>query len=197
MDERAMMAVIESLLFASGDPLTADRIKEVLEGTDKKTVERLLLELQKDYDSREGGLRIVQIAGGYQLVTPPDHGFWVRKLKKTKTSSRLSKPSLETLAIIAYKQPVVKSDIDGIRGVDSSGVLKGLLDKRLIKIMGRMDVAGKPLMYGTTREFLQYFGLKDLTDLPTLKEFEDMTKEESTVSSDTPEDSLLERSPVE
>ena len=113
------------------------------------------------------------------MITPPDHASWIRKLKKAKTSQRLSKPSLETLAIIAYKQPVVKAEIEEIRGVDSSGVLKGLLDKRIIKIVGRMDVPGKPLMYGTTREFLQYFGLKDLSELPTLKEFEEMAAEET------------------
>ncbi|MBI5197381.1 MAG: SMC-Scp complex subunit ScpB [Nitrospirae bacterium] len=178
MDEKVIKAILESLLLVSGEPLSTERMREVLEAADKKTIDRLMSDLQKEYEGREGGIRVVQVAGGYQMVTPADHSLWVRRLKKSKTSQRLSKPSLETLAIIAYKQPVVKAEVDEIRGVDSSGVIKGLLDKRLIKIMGRMDAAGRPLMYGTTREFMQYFGLKDLTELPTLKEFEEMAQEE-------------------
>jgi segregation and condensation protein B len=178
MEDKIVKAILESLLLVSSEPLTAEKLKDVLEGVDRKTVDRLMSDLQKEFDNREGGIRIAQVAGGYQFVTPVDHSLWVRRLKKSKSSQRLSKPSLETLAIIAYKQPVVKAEVDDIRGVDSSGVIKGLLDKRLIKIIGRMEAAGRPLMYGTTREFMQYFGLKDLTDLPTLKEFEEMSREE-------------------
>ena len=107
---------------------------------------------------RLSGLRIVEVAGGYQIASRPELAQWIKRLKKVKQSSRLSKPSLETLAIVAYKQPIVKAEIEDIRGVDSSGVLKGLLDKHMIKIIGRKDVAGRPILYATTKKFLQYFG---------------------------------------
>src|SRR3989304_2832803 len=131
----------------------------------------MLWELQHEYDMRLSGLRIVEVAGGFQIASRPELAQWIKRLRKVKQSSRLSKPSLETLAIIAYKQPLVKAEIEDIRGVDSSGVIKGLLDKHMIKIVGRKDVAGRPILYATTREFLQYFGLRDISDLPTLKEF--------------------------
>ncbi|MBI4714764.1 MAG: SMC-Scp complex subunit ScpB, partial [Nitrospirae bacterium] len=118
MNDQALKAILESLIFVSGDPLTPEKIREILEGVDKKEIQRLFSELVKEYEGREGGIRIVEIAGGYQMITPPDHASWIRKLKKAKTSQRLSKPSLETLAIIAYKQPVVKAEIEEIRGVD-------------------------------------------------------------------------------
>ena len=143
---------------------------------------------------RLSGLRIVEVAGGYQIASRPELAQWIKRLKKVKQSSRLSKPSLETLAIVAYKQPIVKAEIEDIRGVDSSGVLKGLLDKHMIKIIGRKDVAGRPILYATTKEFLQYFGLRDISDLPTLKEFTELMAEEGspTEGSEMQEEMVLE-----
>ena len=187
MEDREIKGIIEALLFISGEPLSPDRIKavlalseakNVLEEIDRGKIKSLLWELQQEYDMRLSGLRIVEVAGGFQIVTPPEVSQWVKKLKKIKQSARLTKPSLETLAIIAYKQPLVKAEIEDIRGVDSAGVIKGLLDKRFIKIIGRKDVPGRPILYATTKEFLQYFGLKDISDLPTLKEFNELAEEE-------------------
>jgi len=187
MEDREIKGVIEALLFISGEPLSPDRIKavlalseakNVLEEIDRGKIKSLLWELQQEYDMRLSGLRIVEVAGGFQIVTPPEVSQWVKKLKKIKQSARLTKPSLETLAIIAYKQPLVKAEIEDIRGVDSAGVIKGLLDKRFVKIIGRKDVPGRPILYATTKEFLQYFGLKDISDLPTLKEFNELAEEE-------------------
>ncbi len=174
MDDREIKEIIEALLYISGEPLSVDRIKNVLEEVDRGKIKSLLWDLQHEYDMRLSGLRIVEIAGGFQFATRPELAPWVKKLKKIKQSARLTTPSLETLAIVAYKQPIVKAEIEDIRGVDSAGVLKGLLDKRFVKIIGRKDVPGRPILYATTREFLQYFGLKDLSDLPTLKEFNDL-----------------------
>lgn len=182
MDDKEIKGIIEALLFVSGEPLSADRVKGVLEEIDKGKIKSLLWELQHEYEMRLSGLRIAEVAGGFQIVTRPELAQWIKKLKKVKQSGRLSRPSLETLAIIAYKQPIVKAEIEDIRGVDSTGVLKGLLDKRLIKIIGRKDVPGKPILYATTKEFLQYFGLKDVSDLPTLKEFTDLMEEAGSTS---------------
>ena len=178
MEDVEIKRVLEALLFVSGEPLSADRVKNVLEEIDRGKIRNMFWELQHEYDMRQSGLRIVEVAGGFQVVTRPELAVWVKKLKKVKQSARLSKPSLETLAIVAYKQPIVKSEIEEIRGVDSSGVLKGLLDKHMIKIIGRKDVPGKPILYATTKEFLQYFGLRDIADLPTLKELSDLILEE-------------------
>lgn len=180
MENSELRGIIEALLFVAGEPLSIDRIKNILEDVDKKSIQDMLWELQNEYDIRLSGLRIVEVAGGFQIASRPELAQWIKRLRKVKQSSRLSKPSLETLAIIAYKQPIVKAEIEDIRGVDSSGVIKGLLDKHMIKIVGRKDVAGRPILYATTREFLQYFGLRDISDLPTLKEFTELMPEEDT-----------------
>ena len=179
MDDIEIKGIIEALLFIYGEPLSIDRIKNVLEEVEKGKIKSLLWELQHDYDMRLSGLRIVEVAGGFQISTRSEIAQWIKKLKKIKQSTRLSRPSLETLAIVAYKQPIVKAEIEDIRGVDSTGVIKGLLDKHLIKIIGRKDVPGRPILYATTREFLQYFGLRDISDLPTLKELTDLMEEEA------------------
>jgi segregation and condensation protein B len=133
-------------------------------------------DLMKEYRERNAGLLIVEIANGYQMVTNSEYADWVRKFKSTQVSSKLSMPALETLAIIAYRQPIIRAEVEQIRGVNSDSAIKTLYEKRLIKIMGRKEAPGRPFLYGTTREFLQYFGLKDLTELPTLK---DLTREEA------------------
>jgi segregation and condensation protein B len=117
---------------------------------------------------------LAEVAGGYQLATRPEHFEWIRKFKTVKTTTRLSKPALETLAIVAYKQPITRSEVEAIRGVNIGGIMRNLMERRLVKIVGKKDVPGKPMMYGTTQEFLQYFGLNDLSGLPTLKEFQEL-----------------------
>jgi len=138
-------------------------------------IKRIMGELISDYRDRDGGIHIVEIANGYQMVTNPRYAPWIKKFMGAQPSNKLSMPALETLAIIAYRQPIIKAEIEQIRGVNSDGVIKTLLERRLIRIMGRKEAPGRPLLYGTTREFLQYFGLKDLTELPTLK---DLAREE-------------------
>lgn len=164
-----MKPLLEALLFVSGDPITLADLKGITD-LPEADIKQSLEELIEDYRRADRGILIMEIANGYQMVTNPAHATWVRKMKNTGTSGRLSLPALETLAIIAYNQPIIKAEVEQIRGVNSDGVVKNLLDKRLIKIVGRKEVPGKPLLYGTTREFLQYFGLKDLTELPTIQE---------------------------
>jgi segregation and condensation protein B len=177
MEEIELRAALEGLLFVAGEPMTVDRLSEVLEGVDKERVTAALTDLEVAYRQADRGLQIVQVAGGYQMVTRPEVSPWIKRLERIKSATRLSKPSLETLAIVAYRQPVTRPEIEEIRGVDSSGVLKTLMDRRLVKIVGRKEIAGRPMMYGTTREFLHYFGLPNLSALPTLKEFSEMTPE--------------------
>jgi len=169
MTSKEKKSLIESILFVSGDPVTLSVLKNTTDFPEND-LNQLLDELIIEYKQRESGVLIIEIANGYQMVTNPLYSQWLKKFTNTNTSSKLSMPSLETLAIIAYKQPIIKAELEQIRGVNSDGVIKTLLDKRLIKIMGRKEVPGKPLLYGTTHEFLQYFGIKDLTELPTLKE---------------------------
>lgn len=176
MEDHEIKPIIEALLFISVDPISIDRIKEILSGVEKKRILDQLVSLQEEYARFNRGMQIVEVAGGYQMTTRADMAPWIRELEKIKTASRLSQPSLETLAIIAYKQPLTRAEIEAIRGVDAAGVLKTLMDRRLVKIVGRKEAAGRPLIYGTTREFLLYFGLSNLTALPTLKEFTDISE---------------------
>lgn len=169
MDIQEKKSVIEALLFVAGEPLAPSALKGVAEMPEAE-IKQILEELAAEYRERNGGMRIVEIANGYQMVTNPDSARWIRKFRNANTSNKLSMPALETLAIVAYNQPIIKAEIEQIRGVNSDGVIKTLLERRLIKIMGRKEMPGRPLLYGTTREFLQYFGLKDLTELPTIKE---------------------------
>lgn len=176
MDDREKKSLLEALLLISGEPLTPSTLKGIT-ALDEPEIRSLMGNLIADYETRDGGLRIAEIAGGYQMVTVPRFAQWIRKMKSSQVSSRLSLASLETLAIIAYRQPIIKAEIEQVRGVNADGVIKTLLDKRLIKIMGKKEAPGRPLLYGTTKEFLEYFGLKDLTGLPTLA---DLTREEAT-----------------
>lgn len=172
MEDREAKSILEALLFISGEPITVDTLKNTLE-IEKEGIERLIKELISEYQLKNTGLLIAEVSGGFQMVTNPGCAPWVKKLLSTVIPTRLSHQSLETLSIIAYKQPIIKAEIEAIRGVNSDGVLRTLLERRLIKILGRKEVPGRPLMYGTTKEFLQYFGLKDLSELPTLKEFQE------------------------
>ncbi len=170
MEDSQLKAVLESLIFVSEGPLPVDRMKEVT-GAPKRDLQRLLGEMVEEYRSSGRGFFLMEVAEGFQFRTRPEHAEWIKKLKKVKTAA-LSQPALETLAIVAYRQPVVRMDVEKVRGVDSGGVLRTLLEKRLIKIIGKKDVAGKPLVYGTSKKFLEVFGLKELSDLPTLKDLE-------------------------
>ncbi len=169
MDDAAWIRIVEALLFASEAPLPVQRIAEVI-GCDKKEATRLVRVLGERYDEAGRAVAVEEVAGGFQLRTRPDLAPWVRKLFATRPA-KLSRAALETLAIVAYRQPATRPDVEKIRGVDCGAVLGTLLDRRLVKIMGRMDIPGRPIIYGTTREFLELFGLKDLSQLPTLREF--------------------------
>ena len=169
MEEIQTKAVIEALVFVSESPVGLDSIREVLSDIPKKDLQRMLGEMIEEYKTAPRGFTLIEVGGGYQFRTRTEYAEWVKKLKKIKPFA-LSQPSLETLAILAYKQPVLRTEIEKIRGVDSGGVLRTLLEKKLIKILGKKDVPGKPLVYGTSKRFLEMFGLKDLSGLPTLKD---------------------------
>ncbi len=188
--------IIESMLFVSDDPLTIDRIKNVLTFADTKEIRNALKVLLDEYESRKGGFFLHEVAGGYQIRTRPEYTEWIKRLVKPNPR-RISKAALETLAIIAYKQPVIRSDIEHIRGVDCGGVIRMLLERKLVRVLGRKKIPGRPLIYATTKQFLETFDLKDLKDLPTPKEIEELTnslsekKEETSLDSlENPENSL-------
>lgn len=168
---RHVQGVVEALLFVNERPVTLDQIKKVLAPVGAAEIKRAVAGLQNAYDEHRSGITIVEIAGGYQMLSNPAYASYLRNFYKTKHKEKLSKPALESLAIVAYKQPVTRSDIELIRGVNSDGVVAHLLDKELIKVVGRKDVPGRPYVYGTTKQFLEYFGLKSLDDLPALEEF--------------------------
>jgi segregation and condensation protein B len=173
VEDAQLKAILEALIFVSGSPLSLERMKEIVGGVDKRNLQRLLDEMVEEYRKGDRGFSLVEVAEGFQFRTRTEHAEWVRKLMKIKTST-LSQPALETLAIIAYRQPVVRGDIEKVRGVDSGGVLRTLLEKKLVKIIGKKDVPGKPLVYGTSKRFLEVFGLKDLSELPTLKDLDSL-----------------------
>jgi segregation and condensation protein B len=164
-----LTAAIEALLFASDQPLPLSLLTESLEA-DPSDVSEALVALGAAYAARGAGVELREIAGGWQFVTTPEQADWVGRMLRGKRRMRLSRAALETLAIIAYKQPVTKSEIESIRGVDASAVLATLLERNLVTIRGRSKVVGRPLLYGTTQEFLQYFGLRDLSELPRPEE---------------------------
>jgi segregation and condensation protein B len=164
-----LKAIIEALIFASPDPLTLKAIYKLLDSEPKEDVQAAIAELKQDYE-RPGGLQLVEVAGGYQIVTRPDLHEWVRRLFHERSTQRLSVQALETLAVVAYRQPVTSLEITEIRGVNTAGVLNTLLERHLIKIVGRKAVVGRPFMYATTKEFLIRFGLNDLNDLPKVED---------------------------
>jgi segregation and condensation protein B len=167
------IAVIESLIFVSEEPLSAKTIADVLK-EDRDVVQKNLQELQTEFNGRNGGLQLREVAGGWQFATRPEYHEHVRAFLKSRPSAKLSIASLETLAVIAYKQPVTVPEILEIRGVQSPSSIKTLLDKKLIVAKGRKDTVGRPMMYGTSKEFLMQFGLKDLTELPSVEDFQDL-----------------------
>ncbi len=166
-------SVIESLLFVSREPLTVERIHKVLPMAETSQIKSTLRTLADEYESRKGGFFLSEVAGGYQIRSRPEYKEYIKQLLRA-TTPRFSKPALETLAIIAWNQPIIRSEIERIRGVDSGGVIRMLLEKRLIRILGRKEIPGRPLIYATTKQFLEMFDLKDLKDLPTPREIEDL-----------------------
>jgi segregation and condensation protein B len=170
--ERA--AVIEALIFVSEEPLTVKHIADVLK-EDKDVINQTLAALAEEFNARNGGLQLREVAGGWQLATRPEYHEHVRAFLRTRPSAKLSIASLETLAVIAYRQPVTVPEILEIRGVQSPSAIKTLLDKKLIVAKGRKETVGRPMMYGTSKEFLLQFGLKDLSELPSVEDFHDLS----------------------
>ena len=167
-----LAAIVESMLLASGAPVPLARLVEALDGPERREVTAALRSLSESYEREGRGLRLVYVAGGYQLRSAPEHGHWVRRLLGGRPP-RLSRPMLETVAIIAYRQPCTRPEIEAIRGVDADAVLSTLLERRLVRIVGRKDAPGRPLLYATTKDFLEVFGLPDLQALPPLAEVGD------------------------
>lgn len=165
-----LQAIVEALIFASPDPVSLKTLQKTLDSEPKEAVTEALQALRRRWRDRPGGLELVEVAGGYQIVTRPHLHDWVRRLFHEHTKQRLSVPALETLAVVAYRQPVTGPEIAEIRGVSASGVLGTLVERRLIKVVGRKAVVGRPFLYATTREFLDRFGLKDLGDLPRVED---------------------------
>jgi segregation and condensation protein B len=168
-----LKAIVEALIFASPEPVTLKALVKLLDTEPKEDVLAAIAALKADYD-RPGGLQMVEVAGGYQIVTRPELHEWVRRLFHERTTTKLSVAALETLAVVAYKQPITAPEIAEIRGVNTAGVLGTLVERKLIKIVGRKAVVGRPFLYGTTREFLTRFGLNDLADLPRVEDMSEL-----------------------
>ncbi|MGD9630462.1 MAG: SMC-Scp complex subunit ScpB [Pyrinomonadaceae bacterium] len=168
-----IMAIAEAIIFVSDEPITSRALADILD-EDKETIQAAVEELQKEYEERGGGLQVREIAGGWQMATRTEYHEEVRKFLKTRPSAKLSLAALETLAVIAYKQPVTVPEILEIRGVQSASAIKTLLEKRLIVTKGHKETVGRPMLYGTSKDFLIQFGLKDLGDLPSIEDFEDL-----------------------
>ena len=171
MDRSYEKNIIEAMLFVSDKPLFVNEIKTVLEEPDVRQIRDIIAELTGEYEESKRAFRIKEIAGGFQIVTDPCLAPWLKRLYKTAGSDTLTGPSLETLAIVAYKQPVTKPEIESIRGVNVDGVLKTLIEKNLVRMVGRKETIGRPILYGVTSDFLQYFGLNSLEELPKLEAF--------------------------
>ena len=176
MDIHELTPLVEALIFAADGPLKVERMAEALD-LEEAEIRAAIEALEADYEEHPRGFFMQEVSGGYQLRTRPEYADYLRKLGQSRPF-KFSRPALESLSIIAYRQPVTRSEVEYLRGVDSGSVVKTLLDKRLIRILGKKDVPGKPMIYGTTKEFLELFGLSDLAALPTLREFSDLVPEE-------------------
>ena len=174
MTGTSLKSVVESLMFVADAPLTLDRLCSILEEYERQDIRAAIEELLADYRQAERGIYLAEVAGGWQLRSRPENADFLRRLSRSR-AFRFSHSSLETLAIIAYRQPITRAEVEYLRGVDSGGVLKTLLEKKLVRILGKKDIPGRPLIYGTSREFLETFNLKDLASLPTLKEVQELT----------------------
>jgi len=178
IDGRELKGILEAILFVSPEPVPVARLMSILGTVSKAEVVQTLAILSHDLDQGGRGIQLVQVAGGYRLVTKQEYGPWLKRMDKAKATQKLSRSAMESLAIIAYKQPLVRSEIEEIRGVETSGVLRTLCERKLVRIVGRKDVPGRPIMYGTTKFFLEHFGLHDLSQLPPLREFKELGESE-------------------
>ena len=169
MNDFEIKPILESIIFVSDTPLQLETLVEILPESSKEAILEGIHRIQKEYEEDFRGLELVEVAGGYQFRTKPRWAAWIQRLKKAK-AVKLSRSALETLAMVAYRQPIIRPEIEAIRGVDSGWVLRTLLEKGLIKVMGRKDIPGRPIVYGTTQAFLELFSLNTLSDLPTLRE---------------------------
>ncbi|HEU4940067.1 MAG TPA: SMC-Scp complex subunit ScpB [Candidatus Eisenbacteria bacterium] len=186
--------ILEGLLFASDAPVPLSALVEVLDGPDASEVAATLAELAREYEESERGVALAEIAGGYQILSRRECAPWIEAMLRSRRKARLSRAGLETLAIVAYKQPITKVEIDGIRGVDSGGSLHTLLERNLVLIRGRSKGVGRPLLYGTTPDFLSYMGVNELSDLPELKELGSVLEERERVHGEI-EDAATEEAP--
>ncbi|HNW39586.1 MAG TPA: SMC-Scp complex subunit ScpB [Candidatus Omnitrophota bacterium] len=177
MEENNIKSAVEALIFASEKPITTEQIKKVLGDLDAASINKIVEELKNEFDLQNRGIKIIEIAGGFQMITNSNFAPFLKKLFKNRYSDKLSKPALESLAIIAYKQPLTKAEIESLRNVNVDGVMKSLVEKNLIRICGRKKVPGRPFVFGTTREFLEHFGLKSLQDLPKMEDFKVLAEE--------------------
>ncbi len=168
--------LIEALIFASDTPLSARKIKDVLELESEKEIRKTIAKINEAYEKHNSPLTIIEVAGGFQIVTRDEFAPWIKKLYRSRSAGHLTQRALETLAIIAYKQPLTKQEVEAIRGVNSDAVIRTLIERNLITINGRKKAPGNPLLYGTTKQFLEYFGLKSLKDLPKLREIDELLK---------------------
>src|SRR4026207_1499741 len=178
IDARELKAILEAILFVSPEPVPVARLMSIVGTASKVDIVQALGILTHDLDQDGRGIQLVQVAGGYRLVTKQEYGPWLKRMDKAKAAQKLSRSALESLAIIAYKQPLVRSEIEEIRGVETSGVLRTLCERKLVRIVGRKDGPGRPIMYGTTKFFLEHFGLQDLSQLPPLREFKELGESE-------------------
>ena len=194
MDEeiKNYKSAIEALLFVSEKPVVLDQLKEVFPELKPSQIYDLIKDLQEEYVDREAGMVVVEIAGGFQMLSNSHAAGYIREFYKTKTKEKLSRPALESLAIIAYKQPVGRAEVEIIRGVNSDGTIAHLLNKGLIKITGRKEVPGRPFLYATTKEFLEYFGLKSLEDMPKMEEFGQLGVDTPTTEESVPTPSVVQ-----
>ncbi|MEE9549113.1 MAG: SMC-Scp complex subunit ScpB [Candidatus Binatia bacterium] len=174
MERSRLKSVVESLLFVSESAVTLERMSALLEGVERKEILSVVEELRSEYEAQGRGFCLVEVASGFQMRTPKENADWVKSFLRGR-AARMSRATLETMAIIAYKQPVTRVEIEQVRGVGIEGVLSTLMERRLVRIVGRKDVPGRPFLYSTTRDFLELFGLNDLTGLPTLKEMEEVS----------------------
>ena len=178
LDDEALKAILEGIIYVAPEPVTVEQMLRALEGEARERVKARLAELIADYERAPHGIQIRAVAGGYKFSTKAQHHEVLRKfVKSLKAPIRLSKPALETLSVIAYRQPVTVPEINEVRGVDCSGVIHTLMEKKLVTTAGRKEVIGRPILYRTTRDFLVHFGLKDVGELPSLREFEERSEE--------------------
>jgi segregation and condensation protein B len=173
-----IQAIMEAIIYVADDPVKLEQLKEVFPEESSETIEKALQNMMESFNGRMGGMLIREVAGGYRMTTRPEHHEQIRAYLKTRPSAKLSMAALETLAVIAYKQPVTLAEILAIRGKKSTTALQTLLERKMVAILGRKPVVGRPILYGTSREFLIHFGLKDLSDLPTLEEFAQIAGEQ-------------------